>query len=116
MWKMTRKIGLVVYLMCLCVGLVSVAKAEALRVDSPKSSPTSVNTKVHKAGALSLNINTSDAETIADLMNGVGIKKAQAIVDYRTQKGEFSSLDDLLAVKGIGPVVIEKNKEFIVFK
>jgi competence protein ComEA len=116
MWKMTRKIALVVYLLCLGAALTSVANAETLKAYPQTSSLASVDTKVKKAGATTLNINTSDAETIADLMNGVGLKKAQAIVAYRTEKGEFSDFDDLLAVKGIGPVVIEKNKELIVFK
>jgi len=61
------------------------------------------------------NINTADVETISDLMNGVGHKKAQAIIDYRIANGPFENLEEMLAVKGIGKVIISKNKEAILF-
>jgi competence protein ComEA len=60
--------------------------------------------------AAPVNINSADAKTIADSLNGIGIKKAQAIVDYRTKNGDFKSIDDLLQVTGIGAKTIEKNK------
>jgi competence protein ComEA len=57
-----------------------------------------------------VNINTADAKTIADSLSGIGIKKAEVIVDYRTKKGDFKSIDDLSHVSGIGAKTIEKNK------
>jgi competence protein ComEA len=60
-----------------------------------------------------VNINTADAATLADGLNGVGIKKAQAIVDYRKQHGAFKSMNDLAKVKGISDKLIEKNKDLI---
>jgi len=60
-----------------------------------------------------VNINTADAVTLADGLNGVGIKKAQAIVDYRKQHGAFKSMNDLAKVKGISDKLIEKNKDII---
>jgi competence protein ComEA len=60
-----------------------------------------------------VNINTADAATLADGLNGVGIKKAQAIVDYRKQHGAFKSVNDLAKVKGINDKLIEKNKDII---
>jgi competence protein ComEA len=62
------------------------------------------------AFAAPVNINTADAKTIADSLNGIGLKKAQAIVDYRTKNGDFKSIDDLSHVSGIGTKTIEKNK------
>lgn len=66
------------------------------------------------AWAGSVNINTADAATLADGLNGVGIKKAQAIVDYRKTHGAFKSMKDLANVKGISDKLIEKNKANIV--
>jgi competence protein ComEA len=57
-----------------------------------------------------VNVNTADAEAIAAGMNGVGLKKAQAIVDFRNKNGAFKSLDDLAQVKGIGSKTVAKNR------
>lgn len=50
--------------------------------------------------------------TIDDLvtLKGIGHKKAQAIVVYREQVGEFQSVDELINVKGIGKKVLTDNK------
>ncbi|ACR11446.1 ComEA family DNA-binding protein [Teredinibacter turnerae] len=63
--------------------------------------------------ASSVNINKADAQTIADTLKGIGLKKAQAIVAYREKNGKFKSMDDLLAVKGVGKATLEKNKSLI---
>lgn len=52
--------------------------------------------------AVSVDVNTADAETIADALIGVGIVTASSIVDYRTQNGPFESAQELMKVKGIG--------------
>lgn len=57
-----------------------------------------------------VNINTADAEVIARELQGIGMAKAQAIVDYRAKNGDFAGPDDLLNVKGIGQSILEKNK------
>jgi competence protein ComEA len=56
-----------------------------------------------------VDINTADAETISAELNGIGLSKAQAIVEYRTKHGPFSSPEDLSLVKGIGERTVEKN-------
>jgi competence protein ComEA len=57
-----------------------------------------------------VNINTADATTLARELKGIGLKRAQAIVDYRGQYGLFRSADELALVKGIGPKAIEANR------
>ncbi len=61
----------------------------------------------------SVDINTADAETIAATLNGVGMSKAQAIVDYRETNGRFKHPDELVNVKGIGLATVDKNRELI---
>ena len=56
-----------------------------------------------------VDINTADAETISAELNGIGISKAKAIVEYRTKHGPFASAEDLSLVKGIGERTVEKN-------
>jgi competence protein ComEA len=60
-----------------------------------------------------VNINQADAGTLADRLNGIGLKKAQAIVSYREQHGPFKSVDELANVTGIGEATVEKNKSII---
>ena len=50
--------------------------------------------------------------TIDDLLTlkGIGHKKAQAILTYRQQVGDFKSVADLAKVKGIGNKVLIDNK------
>ena len=61
-----------------------------------------------------VNINTADAETMARVLNGVGLKKAEAIVQHRETHGRFDRAADLTAVKGIGESIVEKNADKIV--
>ncbi len=56
-----------------------------------------------------INVNTADAEAISAELKGVGISKAQAIVDYRSRNGAFEAPEELLKVKGIGPKVLRDN-------
>ena len=57
-----------------------------------------------------VNINTADAETISESLQGVGLSKAQAIVEYRQKHGPFRTPDDLSLVKGIGERTVELNR------
>ena len=59
-----------------------------------------------------LNINTAAAEELQTLPN-IGEKMARRIIDHRTQHGDFSSVDALQDVKGIGPKTIEKLRPFV---
>ncbi len=63
-----------------------------------------------------VNINTANAEQISEALNGIGIVKAQAIVDYRTSNGPFSSADQVTMVRGIGDSTFEKNKADILIR
>lgn len=60
-----------------------------------------------------VNVNTADAETISESLEGVGLSKARAIVDYRQKHGPFKSANDLSLVKGIGDRTVELNRENI---
>ncbi len=60
--------------------------------------------------AAPVNINTADAATLASGINGVGEKKAEAIIKYRKEHGPFKSVDELANVPGIGEKTIENNR------
>lgn len=60
-----------------------------------------------------ININVATAEEIATHLEGIGLKKAQAIVAWREEHGNFSSKEELTSVKGIGESTLAKNIELI---
>ncbi len=62
------------------------------------------------------NINQATAQQLADNLKGVGLKKAQAIVQYRDKIGGFQTQNQLLNVKGIGAATLEKNEENILLE
>ncbi|NTV14769.1 MAG: helix-hairpin-helix domain-containing protein [Desulfobulbaceae bacterium] len=51
---------------------------------------------------LRFDLNQVDADTL-QIIKGIGPKLASAIVDYRVVHGPFHSVEELLAVRGIGP-------------
>ena len=61
-----------------------------------------------------VNINTADADQIAQALKGVGPSKAAAIVEFRSVYGPFAQKDDLIKVKGIGQKTLESNKDDII--
>jgi competence protein ComEA len=44
-------------------------------------------------------------------LSGIGAGKAAAIVAYRDENGAFTSVDELIEVKGIGKALLDKNRE-----
>ena len=54
-----------------------------------------------------LNINASQEPELA-MLPGVGPKTAGAIVEHRRLHGPFTSLEDLMEVRGIGPKTVER--------
>jgi competence protein ComEA len=54
-----------------------------------------------------VNINTATKEELTSI-KGVGDKRAQDIIDYRTKNGPFKSVDDLEKVPGVGPGLMKQ--------
>ncbi len=63
-----------------------------------------------------VNINTADAPTLARVLDGVGESRAEAIVRYREQHGQFVDVYELANVKGIGERTVELNEARIILK
>ena len=68
------------------------------------------------AFAAPVNINTADAKAISESLTNIGLKKAEAIVKYRTEKGPFKAAEELTNVAGIGEKTVEKNKKDILLQ
>lgn len=63
-----------------------------------------------------VDVNTADAKTLAKELDGIGMSKAQAIVDYRKANGPFKSADDLARVKGVGKKTVDRNRPNLKFE
>jgi len=57
-------------------------------------------------------VNTASAEEL-QLLPGVGESRARAIVSVRAARGGFRSVDELVEVKGIGLVLLERLRPFV---
>ena len=57
-----------------------------------------------------VNINTADSKALQSL-KGLGEKKAQAIIDYREDNGDFDSIDELSQVKGISTAMLQRLED-----
>ncbi|MFP6814429.1 MAG: helix-hairpin-helix domain-containing protein [Pseudomonadales bacterium] len=68
------------------------------------------------AAPTSVNANRADAQTIAEVLKGVGLRRAQAIVAYREENGEFRDVYELSNIKGIGERTVERNEAKIRLK
>jgi competence protein ComEA len=62
---------------------------------------------IYGVAVAAVNINTATKEELTSL-RGIGEKRAQDIIDYRTKNGPFKSVDDLERVPGIGPGIMKQ--------
>lgn len=83
----------------------------AVSAAESQAQPTPVVETAEVAPVGKVNLNTADAATLARELLGIGEVKAQAIVAYRDEHGDFASVDELLEVKGIGEATLEKNRD-----
>ncbi|MFO8046460.1 MAG: ComEA family DNA-binding protein [Halomonas sp.] len=61
-----------------------------------------------------INVNTADAELLAELP-GIGPAKAAAIIEDREANGNFESAEDLTRVSGIGPGTVANLEDQVSF-
>jgi len=65
-----------------------------------------------KPPAHPININTASAAELEEVP-GIGPATAQKILDTRKAYGAFKSVDDLLAIKGIGSKRLDKMRKYL---
>lgn len=87
------------------VALILVFSSISLAVENKSAQDQPAVSQVQQV----VNINTADAETLTNL-KGVGIKKAEAIIAWREANGGFTSVEQLLEVKGIGVAILDENR------
>jgi len=65
-----------------------------------------------KPPAQPVNINTADAAQL-QLVPGIGPSTAEKILQMRKSYGSFKSVNDLAAIRGIGPKRLEKMRKYL---
>jgi competence protein ComEA len=81
------------------------AKGETLADDITDTLPSDNHQEL-------ININLADREEL-DSLPGIGLAKADAIIDYRTSQGDFLSIEEILKVPGIGESIFTQIKDLI---
>lgn len=59
-----------------------------------------------------ININTASASELT-LLSGIGEGRAAGIIKYREENGDFSRIEDIMKVSGIGEKTFEEIKDRI---
>lgn len=102
-----------VFLSVLCLSslLIFPAAAETQVTEMPASQSQVKQSQAKQSVAKSelVKINSATAAELSSL-NGIGEAKATAIVEYRKAHGNFSSVEELTNVKGIGEKLVDKNR------
>jgi len=100
--------------------VISLLQPYALAAQPNSAAHSGTSDSVLQTGKQSLvstvNINKANAESIATSLNGIGLKKAQAIVAFRNVNGPFKTAEELALVKGIGIKTVNKNTNRIKLK
>jgi competence protein ComEA len=79
---------------------------------SPATGPAAAATAVPGAPTALVNLNTATIEQL-DTLPGVGPVTGQAILDWRTEHGAFTSVDELLEVDGIGDATLADLRDLV---
>lgn len=85
---------------------VSLSLSAAPQAEAPPQPSAMV---LQKSAALDLN--KADATSLQSALTGIGKTKAEAIVAYREEHGAFTSVDELLEIKGIGKALLDRNRD-----
>ena len=116
--------ALLITLSLTCAGMAQtalaaepVAKSQATQTKAENSgaaqSKATLPAKASDDEGTRVSIKSASAEDLARVMNGVGLKKAQAIVSYREEYGPFKTVEDLKQVPGMGSSLVERNLAFL---
>lgn len=70
------------------------------------------NDSVKESGSFKISINDASIDELTSL-SGIGESKARAIIEYRSEHGLFSNIEEILNVSGIGEALFEKIKDNI---
>lgn len=99
------------FLASLLLALATTFSLSAVAAPAPAPVELSATAVAAPQVMAQLDLNTADAATLQRELKGIGKTKAEAIVAYREANGKFTSVDELLEIKGIGKALLERNRD-----
>lgn len=93
------------------VGTEDEASSTRLSASSPKEGLGQTGFAPSVANKIDLNTAT---ESTLETVPGIGPKRAQAILAYRAEHGGFTSVSQLLQIRGIGPTLYQRISAYVV--
>lgn len=92
---------------------VTVSVPKSMQTQPPETTvPEAESSQTAPVITFPININTADKDTLA-VLPGIGEVLAQRILDYREEHGNFSHVEELLNVEGIGKKKMEAIVDLI---
>jgi len=89
-----------------------VSDGEQLLIPAEGAEQTDAGAPAEPQGDGRVNLNTADLAAL-DTLPRVGPAIAQRILDWREENGSFTSVDDLMAVPGIGEKMLESLRDLV---
>jgi competence protein ComEA len=89
---------------------VAVAGEKAAAEDKKAGKVSAKTTEASATEEEKVSLNHASAEELSRVLSGVGLKKGQTIVEYRSEMGPFTQIEQLQEVPGIGPSLFQRNQ------
>ena len=105
-------LGLIVLLLCLVIGIFIGRNTNSKAALLPVNNDTQGAANTDTAADHRLDINSATKAQLMELP-GIGEKLAEQIISYRSQNGDFKSIDDLILVEGIGKKKLSQIEHMI---
>lgn len=70
---------------------------------------TVVSPPVEQQSVKKINLNNATVQELTGSFKGIGKKRAEAIVSYRDEHGEYKSVEDLAHVRGLGQAFVNSH-------
>lgn len=101
-------------LACLLLGSILIFQVYDVPPLYPDSHPGEIKAaqSVQPKPPVMVNLNTASAEELMTL-EGIGAVKADAIIQYREESGGFSTISEVMNVKGVGESTFEQISPYL---